>query len=50
MKDKGRKGMTLFNAGGNKEKQDEQQEFLSLYPKTLSTIASGATPIERLTR
>jgi hypothetical protein len=46
MKDKGRKGMTLFNAGGNEEKQDEQQEFLSLYPKTPWTIASGATPIE----
>jgi hypothetical protein len=46
MKDKGRKGTTLFNVGGNEEKQDEQQEFLSLYSKTLSTIASGATPIE----
>jgi hypothetical protein len=25
MKDKGRKGMTPFNAGGNEEKQDELQ-------------------------
>jgi hypothetical protein len=30
MKDKGRKGTTPFNAGGNEEKQDELQEFLSL--------------------
>jgi hypothetical protein len=45
MKDKRRKGTPLFNAGGDEEKWDKQQEFFSLYPKTLSTIASGATPI-----
>jgi hypothetical protein len=33
MKDKRRKGKTLFvYAGGNKEKQDKQQEFFILYP------------------
>jgi hypothetical protein len=45
MKDKRRKAMTCLNAGGNEEKRDKQQEFMSLYPKTLLTIALGATPI-----
>jgi hypothetical protein len=45
VKDKRRKGTTLFYAGGNEEKRDKQQEFFESIPEFFLTIASGATPI-----
>jgi hypothetical protein len=51
MKDKIRKGMTLFvYAGGNEEKRDKQQEFLSLYPKKIDYSLGSYSHRERWSR